>query len=186
MDYNENGVLCTKHRLWKKRQLVKDIVDAMEERGYTFKELVYGEPNNFVFADYVEEIDDILRKKGGFYGIRIKFERPGVLLEINSNSDGIDNVHYDVFADNQGRIEQVLEDLDDITLMIKPSSDTVEKISEAIAKNPKVRNGVLLLLVGVILYFLGVHVFLFDIIGFLFSFSPFLVIYLIYIFWRRR
>ena len=186
MDFHKNGVLCTKHRLWKKRTLVVDVIDSMIERGYQFKELVFGEPNNFVFADEYDEIDDLLKRKGGFYGIRIKFERPGVQVEINSNSDGIDNVQYVIFTEYEHTIEQVLTDLEDVKLLMKPSNETVEKLSEYIIKRPKIRNTVIIVLIAITLYFLGIYVFLWDLIRILFSFSPFLMIYIIYLISRRR
>ncbi|GEM_PF-4018590 len=186
MDLNETNVLCTKHRLWKKQALIRSIIDAMIDKGYRFKELVLGEPSYFVFAETYDEIDDTFRKKGGYYGIRIKFERDDTQLEINSNNDGVNNVHYTIFADTTDALETAKQDLNEIRELIRPSNDKVEQASEFVATHPRLRNTVIIILVGVTLYFLGVHVFLFNIVQILFSFSPFLFLYILFLFLRRR
>jgi hypothetical protein len=185
MDYDKNGILGTKHRLWKKKSTVIAIVDQLLDMGYTFKEVVIGEPNNFVFADHYEELHSILKKRG-FYGIRIKVLYKDALLEINSNTDGVNNVQYTIFAEELESYNKVLNDIDTLIAFIKPSSDTVAQVHEYFTNHTTLRNTILLVIVGIILYFLGVHVFLFDLIGILFSFSPFLAIYILYILLRRK
>lgn len=185
MEYHETNIVCTKHHLWKKQTLVLQIVDLLLAKGFTFKDVVLGEPNNFVFADHYDEIEGLLKKKG-FYGIRIKVLYNDSLLEINSNMDGINNVQYTIFATSEDSFNTLKQAVQDVREVIKPSNDKIEQASEYIQKHRKLRNIVILLLVAISLYFLGVYVFLFDIIAILFSFSPFLLFFILYIIFRKR
>ena len=96
MDVYRNGAICTKIRLWKHKQIIVDIVDSLVDKGYEFKELVYGEPNDFVFTDDYTMIIPTLKKKGGFIGIRLKFQLDNNVIEISCNTNGVDNVKYDI------------------------------------------------------------------------------------------
>lgn len=185
MDYTETKVLCTKHRLWKNQNLIVQIVEALLEKDFIFKEVVLGEPNNFIFADHYEELSDILKRKG-YYGIRIKMQYNDALLEINSNTDGIDNVQYTVFATDEDTYSSIKEVLPDIKNIIKPTNTQLEQASEFLQIHPQIRNITILVLIAISLYFLGVHVFLFDIARIIFSFSPFLTLYILYLILRRR
>lgn len=185
MDYTKNGILGTKHRLWKKRSVIISIVDQLLEEGYTFKEVVIGEPNNFVFADRYDELEEVLKKRG-FFGVRIKMLYKEAQIEINSNTDGVDNVQYTIFAEELESYNKILNDIDGLITLLKPSNDVIAQVHEYFSMHKTLRNTILLIIVGILLYFLGIHVFLFNLVGILFSFSPFLVIYILYIFLRRR
>jgi len=185
MDYTESGVICTKHRLWKNSTLVFQIVDMLLQKNYIFKEVVIGEPNNFVFADEYDELAEMLKKKG-FYGIRIKMQYNDAMIEINSNSDGIDNVQYTIFAVDESTYTILKETIPFIKEVIKPASNQVEQTREYLQNHPQIRNVSILILIAVTLYFLGVYVFLFNIVRILFSFSPFIALYIMYLIFRRR
>lgn len=185
MDYTETDVLCTKHKLWKKGSLVLELVDYLLHKGYVFKEVVIGEPNNFIFADHYDEIRPLFQKRG-FYGIRIKVIYNDAILEINSNTDGIDNVQYTIYATDEANYQHLKSELESIRSIIGPSSESFATISEFIQTHRKLRNITILVLIAISLYFLGIHVFLFNIIQILFSFSPFLFIYIAYLVFRRR
>lgn len=185
MDYSTTDILCTKHRLWKKGTLVKSIIDQLMERGYEFKEVVIGEPNNFIFADQYDEIEDLFKKRG-FYGIRIKMIYNDVSLEINSNTDGVDNVHYTIFASEEHTYQHVHDDLELIREWIGPSSEGLATVSEYLATHKQLTYGIIVVLIGIIVYVLGAYVFFFNAIRYILSFSPFLVMYLIYLFFLRR
>jgi len=185
MDYTKTDILCTKHRLWKKGSLVMSLVDQALANGYEFKEVVIGEPNNFIFADAYEELAPLFAKRG-YYGIRIKLIYQSAILEINSNMDGVNNVQYTIFASDEATQNKVLDDLQWMRTLIGPSSDGLAQVSEYLQQHRKLTSTVILVLVAIALYFLGVHVFLFNLIGILFSFSPFLAIYILYIILRRR
>jgi len=185
MDYTETAVICTKHRLWKQPTLVKNLVDTLLSKNYTFREVVLGEPNSFIFADHYEELESILRKKG-YYGIRIKMEMHDAMIEINSNTDGVDNVQYTIFATDEETYQTIKADIPLIKSVIKPSNNQLETASEFIQTHPQIRNISILVLIAITLYVLGIHVFLFDIVRILFSFSPFLALYIMYLIFRRR
>lgn len=185
MDFTTTDILCTKHRLWKKGSLVKSIIDQLIERGYEFKEVVIGEPNNFIFADHYEEIDALFHKRG-FFGIRIKMLYNDVSLEINSNTDGINNVHYTIFATEEDSYQRVLQDLELVREWIGPSSEGLATVSEYLANHKQLTYGIIVVLIGIILYVLGAYVFLFSAVRYLLSFSPFLLMYIMYLFFLRR
>jgi hypothetical protein len=185
MDYSTTDVLCTKHRLWKKGTLVQSIIDQLLEHGYAFKDVVIGEPNNFIFADQYDEIEDLFKKRG-FYGIRIKMIYEDVSLEINSNTDGVNNVQYTIFATNEETYKKVLNDLDLVREWIGPSSEGLANVSEYLVTHKRLTYGIIVALIGTILYFLGAYVFLFSAVRYILSFSPFLVMYFVYLFFLRR
>ena len=185
MDYTKTDILCTKHRLWKKREVVMLVVDQLIERGYQFKEVVIGEPNNFIFADEYDELYPLFERRG-YYGIRIKMTYEEATLEINSNTDGVDNVQFTVFASSSEVFEKLISDMDWVRTLIGPSNEQFATISEYLQQHQKLTSTIILVLVAIILYFLGIHIFLFNLIGILFSFSPFLMIYILYLILRRR
>lgn len=186
MNIYEDGVVCTKIKFWKKKNTIMEVVDYLIGKGYTFKELVYGEPNDFVFADEYENILSTLSRKGHFIGIRIKFEFMDSAFEINSNTNGVDNVQYDIYAFNEREMALIKKDIEEIKLIINPSNESVSKLSEFLANNPNIVKAVIIVLAIVLLYFLGVHVFLFSIINFIFSVAPIFVIFIIISLIRRR
>ena len=186
MDIHENSVLCTKHRLWKKKDLVVLIVDYFVNNGYDFVELVFGEPNDFVFTEDRNKIIRTLSRKGSFYGIRLKFKNEKSIIEINSNADGVDNVHYTIYAEDQNILEETKEVLLNSIEIIKPSNDSIEKTSEFLSNNPKLVRWVIAVVVIVLGYFLGVHVLLLDIISIVFSIVPVFIIFLVISYFMRR
>lgn len=185
MDYTKTDILCTKHRLWRKADLVQALIDRLLEEGYQFKEVVVGEPKYFMFADHYDELPSLFKKRD-FYGIRIKMTLDDAILELNSNTDGVDNVHYTIFASKEDTYERIIADLEWMRQLIGPSNDQLAQFSEYLVNHRKVTYTVILILVAIALYFLGVHVFLLNLVGIIFSFSPFLVMYLLFIFLRRR
>lgn len=185
MDYTESGIVCTKHRLWKNSTLVFQIVDLLLQNNYTFKEVVIGEPNNFVFADEYSELPEMLKKKG-FYGIRIKMQYNDAMIEINSNTDGVDNVQYTIFAVDETTYKTLKDTIPLVKDAIRPASNQIEQAREYLQNHPQIRNISILILIAIALYFLGIHVFLFNIVRILFSFSPFLALYIMYLIFRRR
>lgn len=185
MDKNTTGVICTKHRLWKQKTTVLAIISDLQQHGYHFKEVVLGEPNNFIFADTIEEVEDLFAKKG-FYGIRIKMENDATSIEINSNTDGIDNVQYTIFAVDDATLQQATEVVINLRSIIRPSNNTIASFQEWLGLHKQVRNIFVLVLIAITLYLLGAHVFIFSILQMILSFSPFLTIYIIYLLFRRR
>lgn len=185
MDYTKTDILCTKNRLWKKRDVVIQLVDQLMDQGYQFKEVVIGEPNNFIFADEYDELYPLFDRKG-YYGIRIKMTYDDATIEINSNTDGVDNVQFTIFASSSEVFDKLLSNMDLVRTLINPSNEQVASISEYLQQHQKLTSTIILVLVAIILYFLGVHLFLFNLIGILFSFSPFLAIYILYLVLRRR
>lgn len=186
MDRHENGIICTKHRLWKKKQTIIEIVEYFESNGYRFVELVYGEPNDFVFTERKEKIIQTLSRKGSFYGVRIKFEGTNTVFSVDSNTDGIDNVRFDIYAENEELLYEVKQIVLGVKDIIKPSNDSLEKGSEYLQNHPRLVRWVIGILIAVVLYLLGVHVLLFDIIGTIFSIVPFFIIYLVISSFLRR
>ncbi|QMS84860.1 hypothetical protein [Candidatus Xianfuyuplasma coldseepsis] len=185
MDYNTTGVICTKRRLWKQQSTVVAIISHLQDQGYHFKEVVLGEPNNFIFADTVHELDEIFAKKG-YYGIRIKMDNDDTLIEINSNTDGINNVQYTIFAESEELLVRAKQHMEELVFIIRPSNNTFAQFSEWLGTHKQIRNIAVLVLIAITLYFLGVHVFIFSFLQMILSFSPFLTIYIIYLLLRRR
>ena len=185
MDIHKNGVICSKNKLWKKKTIIKSIIDYMIDQGYDFQELVYGEPNNFVFADEYKEIEPLLKRKG-FFGIRIKFRNSNTFFEIHSNTNGVDNVKYEIFSENGETLNEALSLLSDVSSIIGSSNETLIKSGEFLVKQRKIRNIVLLLTLLLGLYFLNVHVLLFNLVSVAYSFIPFLFLFLLIDRFRRR
>ena len=186
MDIHKTGVLCTKRKLWKKQNTITQVVDYMLQEGYQFIELVYGEPNNFVFADEYNEIKDVLKKKG-FFGIRIKFKNNSSQIEIHSNTNGIDNVKYDVFTETEMSFKQIEETLEQIKNIIGSSNDTLIKGEEFFQKRRQLRLAIMIVLGVITLYFLNVHILIFNFVYLVVTSIPlFFVFYFIYLFMRRR
>lgn len=185
MDYNMTGIVCTKRRLWKQKPIVKAIISHLQEQGYRFKEVVIGEPNNFIFAESQEELDELFTKRG-FFGIRIKMENSSTMIEINSNTDGINNVQYTIFADSQELLQNAKHHIEDLIPIIRPSNNTFAQFSEWLGAHKQVRNIAMLVLIAITLYILGAHVFIFSFLQMILSFSPFLTIYILYLLLRRR
>lgn len=182
---HKNGVITTKRKLWKRPSLVLHIVNSLKSRGYQFKEVVYGAPNDFVFADTYDEIETTLKRKG-FFGIRIRFTKGTSELEIASNTNGVDNVKYDIFADEEISLEAILLDIPYIAELIGTSSKLLIQSSEYMESRKKLRIAIIVLILLPIVYFLGVHVFLLRIFSYVLGFSPFLLFYIIFILLRRR
>lgn len=185
MNLHKRGVICSKSKLWKRKAILKSIVDYMLSEGYEFLELVYGEPNNFVFADQYNEIEPLLKRKG-FFGIRIKFKNENTLFEINSNTNGVDNVKYDIYSENDETLNDTVEQLEAVSSIIGSSNEALIKSGEFLVKQRKIRNIVLLVLLLIGLYFLNVHIFLFNLVSVAYSFIPFLFLFLIIDRFRRR
>jgi hypothetical protein len=185
MDYSKSGVICTKNKLWKHKNLVLGIIYKLQEHGYGFNEVVIGEPNNFIFAESLDEVDELFTKKG-FYGIRIKMSNDHVMIEINSNTDGVDNVQYTVFAETTGLLDVAIDHVMDTAYIIKPSNEQMASFSEWVDHHRQLRNIVIFILIGIVLYILGVHVLLLSLVTYAFSFSPFLVIFVIYLIYSRN
>lgn len=186
MDNFKAGTICTKHRLWKNSRTVMLIVDEMINRGYQFKEMVYGEPNDFVFADTYDTIEKQLKVRGSFLGIRIRFEKEGILLSIESVTNGVDNVKYSVFAETEDLLVEVINDALDLKDVIKPSSNTLAQLNEYLIANRQVKT--MIVVIAVVLLIIGVNQ-VFPIISMFFSvimFAPLLFLYLIYVYARRR
>ncbi len=185
MDYYKNGIICTKHKLWKSKKTVISIVDELLAKGYTFIEMVYGEPNDFVFANKYENIDKQLSRKG-FFGIRLKLEKQGVLLTIESNTNGIDNVKYSIFSETEVLLEESIQDALTLKNAIKPSNGLYAKSLEYLSNNHKVRS--ILFAVVIVLGVIVVNS-IFPIISMalsIFMFAPFIFIYVAYSYFRRR
>lgn len=185
MDRNESGIICTKSRLWKRKQILINIIDYMINQGYEFVELVYGEPNNFVFADEYHEIESVLKRKG-FYGIRIKFRNSVTVLEINSNTGGTNNVKYDIFTEGEMTLRSAKEHISEISNIIGSSSEVLVKSGEFLEKQRKIRNIVLLVLLLVVIYFLNIHVLFLNLVSVAYTFSPILFFFLVFSLLRRR
>lgn len=185
MDIHENGVICTKSKLWKRRKIIVSIIDTMVNDGYHFLELVFGEPNNFVFADQYHEIEDVLKKKG-FFGIRLKFQKDHTIFEIHSNTNGTNNVKYEIFTDSEQGLEDCKTHLDILKSLIGSSNEALVKGSEFLDKQSKVRNLILLLALLVGLYFLNVYVLLWNLVQIATRFLPFLFFLLLFDRYRRR
>jgi ABC-type multidrug transport system fused ATPase/permease subunit len=186
MDYFKSDTICTKHRLWKNSKTVLLIVDEMISKGYQFKEMVYGEPNDFVFADTYENIEKQLKMRGSFFGIRIRFEREGILLSIESMSNGIDNVKYSVFADTEELMNEVTNDALQLKNIIKPSSNTLAQLNEYLTTHKQART--MIVVTMIVLLIVGINQ-VFPIISMalsIFMFAPLIFIYLIYVYTRRR
>lgn len=186
MDFDESGIICTKNRLWKKKLLVIEIVDFMSELGYQFTELIYGEPDDFVFTEDYNEIMNKLKTKGNIFGIRIKFKKGENVVHVSSNTHGVDNVKYTVFAENEEELVVSRNDVMSLKELMKPSNDTVAKTSEYLVEHKNIRNGIIIVLVAILMYSLGAHVFFFDLISIIFSFAPILVIILLFSYFRNR
>jgi len=185
MDFYKNGIICTKHRLWKSKRTVISIVDELITIGYTFIEMVYGEPNDFVFANTYEDIDKQLSRKG-FFGIRLKLEKPGVLLTIESNTNGIDNVKYSIFSETEDLLDKTILDALNLKSTIKPSNSLYAKTLEYLSNNPKVRS--IIFAIFIVLGVVAVNN-IFPIISMalsIFMFAPFIFIYIAYSYLRRR
>lgn len=185
MDLHDSGVICTKSKLWKRKQILINIIDYMISKGYTFEELVYGEPNNFVFADEYHEIESVLKRRG-FFGIRIKFSNSSTIFEINSNTNGVDNVKYDIFTEGELTLRTAKEHLIEISKIIGSSSEVLVKSSEFIAKQRRIRNAVLLVGLLVIIYFLNIHVLFLNLVSVAYTFSPILFFFILFSLLRRR
>lgn len=186
MDYFESGVICTKNRLWKNKKIVKDIVDNLKSLGYDFDELVYGEPNDFIFTDEYEEITKLLSMKGSFFGIRIKMKKKDIQLSVECNTNGVDNVKYNVFAETEGLLSETVNHAKNLKTVIKPSNNAVARVMEYISLHRQVRT--MLVIIAVVLGILLVNMFI-PIINMaisIFMFAPLLFIYLIYSYRRRR
>lgn len=185
MNLHESGIVCTKSKLWKKKKIIISIIDYMIEQGYEFQELVFGEPNNFVFADQYHEIENVLKRKG-FFGIRIKFKNDHTLFEINSNTNGVDNVKYDIFTEDEVTLEQAQEQLEELSNIIGSTSETLVKSGELIQRHRRIRLAVLIVALAIGMYFLNVHLLLLNIVELAFSFFPLLFILLLIDRFRRR
>jgi hypothetical protein len=185
MDHTTNDILCTKSRLWKRGTLVQSLIDELIDRGYTFVELVLGEPDHFTFADHYDEIAPLFRQRG-FYGIRLKMKKGDAVLAINANTGGVDNVQYAIFAPDPSSHDAIQADIDWIRTFLGPSSEWMARTSEYLSRHRRLTSTILLVLIGIALYLLGVHVFLFNLVGILFSFSPFLALYILFLLFRRR
>ena len=157
----------------------------MISQGFEFVELVYGEPNNFVFADEYHEIEGILKKKG-FFGIRIKFRNNVTIFEINSNTGGTNNVKYDIFTEGELTLRNAKLYLNELSRIIGSSNEAIIKSSELIQRHRKIRNAVLLVAILIIVYFLNVHILLLNLVSVLYTFSPILFIYIVFLLLRRR
>lgn len=185
MDKQDNGIICTKRKLWKRKNIVKDIVDYMIKEEYTFEEVVIGEPNNFIFADEYHEIDGLFTKKG-FFGIRIKFRNDDSIIEISSNTNGLNNVLYNIFSKNTETLQEAKNRIEDIKNIIGTSSEALVISTEFLERQRRIRNIVVIILVLIGLYFFNVHVLLLNLVSILYSFLPFLFIYLLIDRFRRR
>lgn len=185
MDLHDNGVICTKSKLWKRKKIILSIIDYMLTQDYQFQELVFGEPNNFVFADEYHEIEGILKKKG-YFGIRLKFKRFNTIFEVHSNTNGINNVKYEIFTDDEEDFEEAKTQLNDISNIIGSSNESLVKSSEFLSKQRKLRTGILIVTLAVGLYFLNVYVLLWNILELALSFAPILFILLLIDRFRRR
>ncbi len=185
MDLHESGVICTKRKLWKRKQTIKNIVEYMLKSGYEFIELVYGEPNNFVFADEIHEIDSVLKRKG-FFGIRMKFKNNVTVFEINSNTNGVENVKYDIFTEGELTLRNAKNQIEELSKIIGSSSEVLVKSGEFIQRQRKIRNIILLVTALVIIYFFNIHILLLEFVWVIYSFAPILFIFLIFSLLRRR
>ncbi len=186
MDNYVNGIICTKRKLWKKKEQVKDIVDFMIVKGYSFKELVYGEPNDFVFTEKYEDIDKTLSRKGSFFGIRLKFERTGVQLEIESNTNGVDNVKYSIFADQSEDLKKAENDSLELKEIIKATSNTISMVAEYLDNHRKFQLAIVVVLVIVLILAVNNFVPIVSMVSSIFMFSPLLFLYLLFVYFRRR
>jgi len=151
MEYNETVIICKKNRLWKQQRIVQDIIVALTNKGYQFREVVLGEPRNFIFAETIDEVHDLFTKKG-FYGIRIKLGNDDVELEINSNTDGVDNVQYTVYATTKEHLQKTISTLKELTEIIHPSNDQLASFLEWMDQHKQLRNT--LIISGIVLYLL--------------------------------
>lgn len=185
MEIHKNGVLCTKKNIWKKKKLIIAVIDYMINAKYEFVELVYGEPKNFTFADEYHEIEKVLKKKG-FYGIRIKFKNNDNIVEFHANTNGIQNVKYDVFTASELSFKHVLEDLEKVSSIIGSSNETLVKGGELLYRKRKYTYIAIALVGAIALYFLNVYVFLFRSIASIFSIAPLFTFLLLFYFLRRR
>lgn len=186
MDYFKTDTICTKHKLWKNSKTVLSIVDTMIDKGYHFKELVYGEPNDFIFTEVYEDIEKKLKMRGSFFGIRIRFEKAGVLLAIESMTNGIDNVKYSIFAETETLLNKAIDDALPLKEVIKPSSNTFALLAEYLSTHRQARTMIVVATVVVLIF--AVNQFI-PIISMAFSvimFAPLLFLYLIYTYSRRR
>lgn len=187
MDIHDMGVICTKSKLWNKKTLLPKIITLMEEKGYQFKELVRGEPSNFVFADQSYEIEKTLKIKGSFFGVRMKFQNNHTIISINSNTNGINNVKYEIYTDTEEHLKKAIQDLDDVKLLIRPSSNTFAKSSEYFSEHKKLRFWIIVVLSVIALYFLNVFFYLTVLFSFVGGFGSFFLIYILWrLFDRRR
>lgn len=186
MDIHKTGIICTKNKLWKHKSLLKHIIDEMIVRGYTFKELVRGEPSYFVFADQPDEIDKTLQMKGTYFGVRIKFQKDSTLISIHSNTNGIDNVKFEVYTESEDTMKLAMEEIEYIKSLIRPSSGTLVKIGEYVSTHKKVRTTLIIIVSVVILYLLNGFFYLSLLLSIIGGISPFLLIWIIWLLARRR
>lgn len=186
MELYNSGVICTKNRLWKKKKLVIEIVDYFEQQGFSFVEMVYGEPNDFVFTEQKDKIIKTLERKGSFFGIRIKFSYGNTIISIDSNTDGIDNVRYTIYDESQTSLDKNIEIILGVSDLIKPSNEALAKTSEYLSQRPKVVKWIIGILVVIILYLLGAHVLLMNLISIIFSIAPLFIIFLVLSYFLRR
>lgn len=135
MEMQQSGVICTKHKLWKKKKTVMDIIDTLQDKGYIFEEMIYGEPNDFIFTEKYDDVVSTLSRPGSFFGIRIKFKSENYLFSIESNTMGIDNVRYDIYAEDEILFKEILQDCLELEEVIGPSSDTLAKGTEFFGNN---------------------------------------------------
>ena len=186
MDFYQSGIICTKHKLWKKKNTVLSIIDSLISKGYQFEEMVFGEPNDFVFSETYDNVIPTLSRKGNFFGIRIKFASSNYSFSIDSNTMGVDNVRFDIYADSEELLKSIKNDCLELITIIGATNESLTKGSEYLANNRKLVYTVVIILTAILMYFLGAYVFLFDIIYTIFSFAPILIIILLFSYFRRR
>ena len=186
MDLYKDGVICTKNKLWKKTSTILAIVDDFISKGYTFKEMVYGEPNDFVFATTYDKIIPKLKVRGTFVGIRLKFEYRDAVVTIFSNTRGIDNVGFQVFAEDKDTLSKVANESIALKTIIKPSNNSFAKLSEYIANHKQIRT--VFVIVAVIAAILLVNTFvpIISMVSSIFMFAPLIFIYIFFAYFRRR
>jgi hypothetical protein len=186
MELHTSGIICTKHKLWKKKQTVLAIISDFLAKGYNFQEMVYGEPNDFVFTEKFEDVEKTLSRKGSFFGIRIKFTGDNSTISIDSNTMGIDNVRYDVFAETKEQLNIIVDHCKSLKSVIGSTSESITKSGDYLGQHPTLVKVIIVAMVIAILYFIGVLFFITDIILMIFSFAPILFIFLIFAYFRRR
>ena len=186
MDYFESGVIGTKRKLWKKKNTVLKIIDFLMEKGYEFNEMVYGEPNDFVFASIYDDIKKKLSMKGSFMGIRIKMKKNGIILDIESNTRGVDNVRYSIFSKTEELLSTAIEDALGIKDVMKSSNRGIAQVTEYLSLHRKLRLGIY---IATAVIFVVVLNFIFPLISYIIwilSAFPLLTILILYSYLRRR